>query len=308
MKPAAGARVTIQAALIDDLRGALLARLQSDGYDIPQALHPDPSSVVECYFTTLRRRLDARPRRVHIARRLYVPAVVSGAFAGVVRRIENGGELAPFMSKGILRPASIDQLLYEWDIHHLHLSERGSGAFARRSDYVLMARFTREDAYLIWVGRHPHGDGWSRAELLHRVHQEWPDSIRGYRARGFRPDDEEHTTDEMVALMRKRNFSYIFWTADGVGYLPPGGGTMSSGLSANVAFASDRLMNTIQQWQEAHQREPGRLRRLAKEHARAMRGTVRLTIELDGEEIYARWVEGAIRFRVTTLPTELHST
>jgi hypothetical protein len=308
MKSAADPRVTIQAALIEDLRGALLARLQSDGYEIPQALHSDPSSVVECYFTTLRRRLDPRPRRVHVARRLYVPSVASDAYAGILRRIMNGGELGPFMSKGILRPASIDQLLYEWDIHHLHLSERGTGAFAKRSDYVLMVRFTRDDAYLIWVGRHPHGDGWSRAELLHRVHHEWPDSIRTYRARGFMPDDEEPTTDDMVVAMRKVNFLYLFWTADGVGYLPPGGGTMSSGLSANVAFASDRLMNTIQQWQEAYQREPGRLRRLAKEHARAMRGTVRLTLEIDGEEIYARWVEGDIRFRVTTLPTELHST
>lgn len=147
MKPDPGARVSIQATLIEDLRAALLTRLQGDGYAIPEELHFDPSSVVECYFTTLRRRLEAQPRRVHVARRFYVPAVVSSAFAGIVRRIENGGELAPFMSKGILRPASIDQLLYEWDIHHLHLSERGTGTFAKRSDYVLMTRFTRDDAY-----------------------------------------------------------------------------------------------------------------------------------------------------------------
>lgn len=158
------------------------------------------------------------------------------------------------------------------------------------------------------MGRHPHGNEWSRAEFLHRVHDEWPESIRSHRVRGFQPDDEAPTTDELVALLRKRNFSYIFWTADGVGYLPPGGGTMSSGLSANVAFAADRLMNTILQWQEAQQREPGRLQRLAKKHGRAMRGTVRLTLELDGDEIYANWIEGAIRFLVTPLPTQLHST
>ena len=73
--------VQLQAQLIEDLRTALLARLQSAGYVVPAALQSDPSSVVECYFTTLRRQLDERPRRVHVARQLYVPAVVSDTFA-----------------------------------------------------------------------------------------------------------------------------------------------------------------------------------------------------------------------------------
>jgi hypothetical protein len=312
-------RVELQATLIDDLRATLLARLQSDGYKVPESMHSDASSVVECYFTSLKRRIAERPRRIHIARqRFYVPAAVAAEFAAIVKRIEHGGDLTPFLSKGILRPASIDQLLYEWDLHHLHLSERGAGVFAARSDYVLMARFTTEDAYLIWVGRHPEGEGWSRAEFLHRVHEEWPDSIYSHRAQGFSRDDDDDdddddpysdangTTDKTVVAMRKKNFTYIFWTADGTGYSPPGGGMMASGLSADVRIATDRLMNSVHQWQEKHVGDPTELQRLARKHGRQMQGTVRLSLELDGEDLVVVWAEGAMRFTIGKLPTSVH--
>jgi hypothetical protein len=297
------APLTITANLLDDLRAILLARLLADGVSIPQAARADCASVVEHYMTVLRRTVAPRPRRVHVAKQLYVHSACQKAYGLMVERIKNSIDLKPFLSKGILRPRSPDSLLYDWDIHHLHLAEQqGAGAFSPRSDYVLMVRFTAEDAYLIQILHHPSGPGWSRCDLLNRLHDEFPDSIRSFRF-GEKDADDEPTTDDFVAKLREININYRFVTHDLVGYISPGGGTMKSWLSHDARMMADAIMNKLQQLQERYLARPSVLQNLARKHARTMTGSGQLKLEMDADDsLWLRW-EGPpnIRFAIGQL-------
>ena len=81
----------------------------------------------------------------------------------------SGGDLTPYLGKGIMDATSNDGLLWDYGMHHFHLSSgfERSG-FARRSPYLLVALVADEDVFLVDVRNHrdPESLQWVRQDLL----------------------------------------------------------------------------------------------------------------------------------------------
>src|SRR3954454_8339067 len=75
---------------------------------------------------------------------------------------------------------SVDRLLADWGLHHLHLKTGPHpklAGFTDRSDHLLFAAFMPDDAYLIDLVRHESdGANWAALHVLEVVVRNWPDS------------------------------------------------------------------------------------------------------------------------------------
>src|SRR5215218_5225160 len=99
-------------------------------------------------------------------------------------KLEAGESINAFLSSSVQRiprprkgkVAPRDQLLAEWGIHHLHLSDQIAGdGFVKRTEDVLFAIFKDDAAYLIGIYGHPGTDNWAREEILATLVRNWPD-------------------------------------------------------------------------------------------------------------------------------------
>ena len=154
----------------------------------------DVDDLAARYFEMLLRRIAPVSRCVHFSEELHASlgnlARTSGAKQrkkaleawNAVFRIRyimaSGGDLTPYQGKGIIDATSKDGLLWDYGMHHFHLSSgfERSG-FARRSGYLLFALVADEDAFLVDVRNHrdPEDLQWVRQDLLKIVHRNWPE-------------------------------------------------------------------------------------------------------------------------------------
>ncbi len=68
-----------------------------------------------------------------------------------------GSPVTPYLSRGRMSSTSKDQLLWDYGLHHFHLSRRlEQSGFVERSDYLLFARVTEVDAFFVDI--RPHHD------------------------------------------------------------------------------------------------------------------------------------------------------
>ena len=212
----------------------------------------------------LLRRIAPDPRRVHFSEELNASlgnlARTSGAKQrekaleawNAVFRIRyimaNGGDLTPYQSKGIMDATSKDGLLWDYGMHHFHLSTGFEmSGFARRSDYLLFALVADEDAFLVDVRNHrdPEDLQWVRQDLLAIVHRNWPEITRERILHGVQGDT---LTDEQKKELRRKN---VYTVADLGDYAiaPLGWGTMTDGSSALCRVRGNRLLHELK-WHE----------------------------------------------------------
>ena len=116
-----------------------------------------------------------------------------------------GGDVTPYLSKGIKDATSRDCLLWDFGMHHFHLGGylKGSG-FAKRSDYLLFAIVGDENVFFVDVRKHsdPHNLQWVRQDLVEIVHLNWPaiTDARVLREVGVSP-----VTDMQKKELRRKN-------------------------------------------------------------------------------------------------------
>jgi hypothetical protein len=245
------------------------------------------------------RSIPARPRRIREAREFMCPPARQGAFTQLRRKIRQGDDVAPHLSKGILKLDSNDALLNDWGIYHLHLGtalEKPPSPFVERTREVLFARFDDDNAYLISVG--VHGD-WAQKRLLEVVHRNWPQTITHARLpAGVKPAYD--FTDDDRTKIRKAHVQAIE-EVDGVTYMAPGGGVMTSGLSSDVVAAGDRLVYSIRWWQ-----------RWVEDHEEMIRGALdnygirapeplRLRMDTDWETVFVVEDSSGARVNLSSL-------
>lgn len=131
------------------------------------------ASLLIIYANWRQRFISQHPREAHLSIGLssgpnYEPH--ADAVAAIVTAIEAGTDLTPHLSRGIRnsytaiadrssqnnRRRDLDLLISEWGIHHLHLStSMDADGFVTRSENLLFAKFSPDDAYIIGV--FPHG-------------------------------------------------------------------------------------------------------------------------------------------------------
>jgi hypothetical protein len=88
-------------------------------------------------------------------------------------KIELGIDLRPHISRKIVDLHFDDDLLNEWDIHHLHLGTTlDANGFVKRTGPVLFVRFDRQNAYFINVLGH---GSWTNQDMIRIIHRKWPE-------------------------------------------------------------------------------------------------------------------------------------
>jgi hypothetical protein len=151
------------------------------------------SGMLIAYFNWYCRLVPAQRRRVHKSLALKhkikdLPTSQRRALQKIEDDISRGRDLSPHLSRSIKtgylssKRASKqgktrrdrDLMLYDWGLHHLHLSDQLDGdGFVTRTEDLLFAGFLHDDAYLIDIA--PHGS-WYLKSLLETIVVSWPNS------------------------------------------------------------------------------------------------------------------------------------
>lgn len=151
------------------------------------------SGLLIAYFNWYCRLVPPQRRRVHKSRALKhkikdLQTSQRRALQKIEEDISRGRDLTPHLSRstetGYLSTKRAskqgksrrdrDLMLYDWGLHHLHLSEQlRRDGFVTRTEDLLFAGFQHDDAYLIDIA--PHGS-WYLKSLLETIVMDWPDS------------------------------------------------------------------------------------------------------------------------------------
>ena len=210
------------------------------------------------------RHIDPTPRHVHFSNELNDTLGVLARETDLQERekkleawntvfrlwhiFTSGGDLTRYLSKGIKDAKSRDGLLWDYGMHHFHLS-RGveKSGFIRRSDYLLFAIVADDDAFFVDVRRHrdPQGLQWVRQDLLRIVSTNWPEITTARVLRGVRGST---LTDEEKKTLRRKCTNVVV-DLDGSGTAPLGWGTMADGGSAWCRLWAIKLLRGIA-WHE----------------------------------------------------------
>ena len=295
-----GGKATIAPLPEMDLRADLdrIIREQFDKSGVRHDKSMPVGDLAASYFEMLTRRIDPRTRRVHFSEQLSESLgrltreadpnqqkKAAEAWSAVFRiryMMVRGENVNAFLTKRIDSATGIrsrDGMLWDFGMHHFHLStESDSSGFVKRSDYLLFAVLTEEDAYFVDLRRHPTANdvGWSRQELLRIVQANWPELTEPWILRGTKGDV---FTDQERARLREKNVN-VATDLDGLSVAPLGAGVTAAGSSILCRRWADELMHEIDRHQAAFDTQSPDLRRALKNNGIALDGKMEFDLVL----------------------------
>lgn len=192
--------------------------------------------------------ISVRKRQVVYSKELRCPKGYEQALKELTRKIELGEDINPFLSTTREKTDAKDFLLYDWNIHHLHLTRRyHPNGRPKRSDYLLFVRYTDSTMYFIQI--YPHqSNPFVKGELQKIVAHNWPKLLLPFSLDNGHLTEE--VTDEVRAVLRKKHIISPI-ELDGKIYFPSGGGYASDGSSFRAVRESDAFWNQMklmEQW------------------------------------------------------------
>jgi len=236
-----------------DFRADLVEHIDSSlvqlGYSI-NALGVERDNVsryLMLLIKALRRVPAAKSRRVVMARGFVVPPDSTAGFKMLLKAIEQGSALRPWLSKTVTDPTFRDGLLDDWGIHHFHLGptmDRKAAAFVSRTEVVAFAVVRPDVVYfLIATGHHSRKAPlvWTQTDLIDITHQNWPALITTPKSK----PPGQALTAERHAEIREMRVNVGVTVSDGTVYYPPGGGSMSNGDGALDYIYQMQLFRSI---------------------------------------------------------------
>ena len=219
------------------------------------------TELLATYRNWRMRFVTQRPRRVHLSRAirenpLRLDPQYQSAFEGLFKKIEDGEELTPHLSRAVKRPyrdgtpgttafrSNLDLMLNDWSVHHLHLSLTvESDGFVQRTEMLVFAAFQGDDAFLIDVL--PHGS-WTLSSIVDVVIDEWPDSIFVREMPGI-AGVSGTPTDEERAELRKNGIMSPLYERNGRVYMM-GFGMTSASTSLFAIRNANALIVALRNW------------------------------------------------------------
>ena len=221
----------------------------------------DASDFAAQYFEMRIRRIDPKPRVVHFSDEIHdslgklaretdqeTKEKALKAWRAVFRirhLLADGRTVVPYLSRKVNDSTTKDGLLWDFGMHHFHLSEQlGESEFVERSDYLLFAIVAEEDAYFVDVREHqdPENLLWVRQDLLKIVHSNWPDLTYSHVLRGAKGS---LLTDNEKQELRRKNVIHVP-DLGGLAIIPLGGGTVSDGSSFLGRLWGDKVVHEIE--------------------------------------------------------------
>lgn len=200
------------------------------------------------YFNFMKRTITIQPRRIVKSEECHVPPEYGKALEYFENDVKTGKDLNKYLSDTILQPAEPDELLYDWNIVHFHLTKRfREDGFARRSDYQIFAWVTDDCLYMIQI--YPHDSRkepflYAKQELVRIVERNWPQLLEPYRIPGA-SELTEKLDDEAYDRIHKAHATTAIQTRKDHVYCMIGGGYASDGSSReamrNANFWQNRM-------------------------------------------------------------------
>lgn len=237
------------------------------------------------HFNLLKRIVPMTKRRVHVAAGVVCPPEHLAGYQELTRKVQDGEDLRPYHSKGILKVDYNEGQLNDWGIHHLHLGAKlePAGVFIERTGPVLYARFGSSDAYFITI--HEHG-AWSDLKLLEELDANWPDllvSIPTISARGPNPTESE------IAAARLGGVQALVHV-NGRVVMPMGGGVTTksgkgSAVGSSVISDMDRCHNEVRRFEALVVANKDQVFAKAKAKGVALQRPVRMRLHVRSDSV-----------------------
>lgn len=204
------------------------------GYNISSIPHDE---IPLFYFNAENRRPKKKARKLILADSFVCPQELSEGWEKLKKKVEDGEDLTPNLSKLIKKIKNKDSMLNDWGVHHFHLGEDMEDSFIKRTGPLLFALLVNDNFYAI--GIFDHGS-WANQDIVEIIHRNWPTVIENYKLRGaidmsYHPNEKERLT------LRSAGVNVYTSVSDGTIYAPIGGGVAGS------RFNTQAVMRTIKQ-------------------------------------------------------------
>lgn len=184
------------------------------------------------------RLIPKKSRKIVKANGFICPTEYISKLKFIENIIETGKDLTPFLSRGVMDCSKDDLMLYDWGIHHLHISnERDdvkNDGFMKRSNLLLYVYFDETAAYFLMTINHS-GDShmWVKKQCMEILNSNWPEILAPsviYGAESITPIP----TEDDIKRLRIIRMNSLVSLSNGIFIASKGGGYSSDGTS-NIA-------------------------------------------------------------------------
>ena len=249
---------------LSDLTLAIVSEFRHQGISSPECADP---GHLACRYREMRiRRIEPVPRKVHFSEEFHDSlgnlarytdpkgqgkALEAWKTVFYLRHLfESGNTVMPYLSKEVnnTEPTKSDGLLWDYAMHHLHLSRNDDkDGFVKRSDWLLFVVVSDQDVFFVDVRPHkdPEEFQWVRQDLLDIVHNNWPELTESRVLHGF---TARKVTNAEKLELRRKNVN-VAHEVGGRVIAPLGFGTSGDGHSKLCRFLADKLLHDLEQHQ-----------------------------------------------------------
>ena len=228
--------------LVQDCRNIFEKRLRNQ--KINRKSKKDPGMD---YFRLQDRILEAKPRKIFIAKDFECPSNYEQELEFLKISILQGKDLNKFMTRNVKKLKAEDLMLYDWGIYHFHLSkkldEKKKDGFMERSKYLLMARVEDNAVYMIKIVPHQQKNIWTQREYIEILEDNWPYLIRRNKIENVKMEYE--VSEEEHYKFRKAGITTFTKGKQNCLYAMLGGGYSSDGSSTRAVQKSGKFMYLI---------------------------------------------------------------
>ena len=247
---------------LSDLTQAIVSEFTERGISFPECA--DPAHLASRYFEMRIRRIEPIPRQVYLSKEIHgslgdlarnndpqrrQKALEARSTVFYLRHLfVSGGSVMPHLTDRVNHTEKSDWLLWDYAIHHLHLSRNiRENGFVERSGWLLFAIVADQDVFFVDVRPHRQTDGlqWVRQDLLDIVHSNWPELTESRSLRGVIGT----TVTDIEKLELRRKNANLAHAVEGQAIAPLGLGTTADGHSALCRFLAYTLLRELKQHQ-----------------------------------------------------------
>lgn len=220
------ANILPQKDFVEKLKGEyadiLREELKKKGYESDHILEND--KLIIAYCTLFERRVESKPRKVHLSTTLAVDDSVKDGFEDLIKKFENGADVNPHLSTLTAKLDKTDKMFFDWGINHFHLgTEIMKNGFVKRTGPVAYTVVRDNDVYVVAVEKHGH---WSDKNLLTIIDRDWPYLIQHARVEGT---FEKDFNSQEIGELRNANVNVGVTLDNGHSYISPGLGYAGDG-------------------------------------------------------------------------------
>lgn len=232
----------IKINLIDDLSKICKDDINEMGYDT-SSLSLDV--VLIQYNELLMRLITPQKRQIEISREFCCPPSLQAGFNLLKSKVSDGLSINAHLSRKIKSLEYDDKMLYDWNVHHLHLGTEtdSNTGLIRGTKEVAFAVVTDDTVYFIQVFDH---NQWSNKDVLNIIESNWPDLLSRYEIEG---EPETEFTAANIQDLRTANINTILKLDSGKSYISCGDGYTAQGSSIRATEGTIELKKYMEAWE-----------------------------------------------------------